>query len=377
MAEKENLGIFDNSLEIGSLFESITETPTIDLESDKVDLFSDKEEKKEEIDEKEVPSLFEEKNSEEDTDTETKIESSSFGEAIQLLIKSNDEFLVYEGDEEGKTDYTPEQFVDLYQQNLKVQSEKIAETILEQAISQLSPTMQKVLAGEFKGVNISDLVKELSDYQEIEKLPENPTPEEKEKIVRLYYNRLAKEKNKDAEWASKQVEKIIDRDELESEFEDAKAEISQDLENKQKEKEQAIALKQKEKEDFKKYHTYFVNEALKEDNLFGINLSKSKKEQVANVLSTFAVRPTDKKEKLGLTALIDSYIHSENPKETYKILALMSLAAVAPDELVEQLKVSAEKKVTNETIKKLKVADKVTPLEEKKKSTFKKPGNIF
>lgn len=377
MAEKENLGIFDNSSEIGSLFESITETPTIDLESDKVDLFSDKEEKKEEIEEKEVPSLFEEKTIEEDTDTETKTESSSFGEAIQLLIKSNDEFLVYEGDEEGKTDYTPEQFVDLYQQNLKVQSEKMAETILEQAIFQLSPTMQKVLAGEFKGVNISDLVKELSDYQEIEKLPENPTPEEKEKIVRLYYNRLAKEKNKDAEWASKQVEKIIDRDELESEFEDAKAEISQDLENKQKEKEQAIVLKQKEKEDFKKYHTYFVNEALKEDNLFGINLSKSKKEQVANVLSTFAVRPTDKKEKLGLTALIDSYIHSENPKETYKILALMSLAAVAPNELVEQLKVSAEKKVTNETIKKLKVADKVTPLEEKKKSTFKKPGNIF
>ena len=377
MAEKENLGIFDNSSEIGSLFESITETPTIDLESDKVDLFSDKEEKKEEIDEKEVPSLFEEKNSEEDTDTETKIESSSFGEAIQLLIKSNDEFLVYEGDEEGKTDYTPEQFVDLYQQNLKVQSEKMAETILEQAISQLSPTMQKVLAGEFKGVNISDLVKELSDYQEIEKLPENPTPEEKEKIVRLYYNRLAKEKNKDAEWASKQVEKIIDRDELESEFEDAKAEISQDLENKQKEKEQAIALKQKEKEDFKKYHTYFVNEALKEDNLFGINLSKSKKEQVANVLSTFAVRPTDKKEKLGLTALIDSYIHSENPKETYKILALMSLAAVAPNELVEQLKVSAEKKVTNDTIKKLKVADKVTQIEEPKKQSYKKTGNIF
>ena len=377
MAEKENLGIFDNSSEIGSLFESITETPTIDLESDKVDLFSDKEEKKEEIEEKEVPSLFEEKTIEEDTDTETKTESSSFGEAIQLLIKSNDEFLVYEGDEEGKTDYTPEQFVDLYQQNLKVQSEKMAETILEQAIFQLSPTMQKVLAGEFKGVNISDLVKELSDYQEIEKLPENPTPEEKEKIVRLYYNRLAKEKNKDAEWASKQVEKIIDRDELESEFEDAKAEISQDLENKQKEKEQAIVLKQKEKEDFKKYHTYFVNEALKEDNLFGINLSKSKKEQVANVLSTFAVRPTDKKEKLGLTALIDSYIHSENPKETYKILALMSLAAVAPNELVEQLKVSAEKKVTGETIKKLKVADKVTPLEEKKKSTFTKPGNIF
>lgn len=377
MAEKENSGIFDNSSEIGSLFESVTETPTIDLESDKVDLFSDKEEKKEETVEKEVPSLFEEKTEKKEETSDETTETSSFGEAIQLLIKSNDEFLVYEGDEEGKIDYTPEQFVDLYQQNLKVQSEKIAETILEQAISQLSPTMQKVLAGEFKGVNVTDLVKELSDYQEIENLPENPTPEEKEKIVRLHYNRLAKEKNKDAAWANKQVEKIIDRDELESEFEEAKSEISQDLEKRQKEKEDAVVQKQKEKDDFKKYHNYFVTEALKEDNLFGINLSKSKKEQVANVLSTFAVRPTDKKEKLGLTALIDSYIHSENPKETYKILALMSLAAVAPNELVEQLKVSAEKKVTNETIKKLKVADKVTHIEEKKKPTFAKTGNIF
>ena len=186
MAEKENAGIFDNSSEIGSLFESITETPTIDLESEKVDLFSDKEE---ETEEKEVPSLFEDKFKEKEETSEESVESSSFGEAIQLLIKSNDEFLVYEGDEEGKLDYTPEQFVDLYQQNLKVQGEKLAETILENAISQLSPTMQKVLSGEFKGVNVSDLVKELSDYQEIEKLPENPTPEEKEKIVRLHYNR--------------------------------------------------------------------------------------------------------------------------------------------------------------------------------------------
>ena len=372
MTEKENPGIFSDSSEIGSLFESVSETSDISLENEEINLFS---EEKEEPQKEEIkPSLFDEAEKEENTSSGT---NTSFGEAIQLLIKSNDEFLVYEGDDEGKVDYTPEQFVDLYQQNLKVQSEKIAETILEQAISQLSPTMQKVLAGEFKGVNVSDLVKELSDFQEIEKLPENPTEEEKEKIVRLYYNRLAKEKNKDASWANKQVEKIIDRDELESEFEDAKSEISQDLEKKQKEKEEAITLKQKEKEDFKKYHSYFVTEALKEDNLFGINLSKSKKEQVANVLSTFAVRPTDKKEKLGLTALIDSYIHSENPKETYKILALMSLAAVAPNELVEQLKVSADKKSANETIKKLKVADKVTPIEEQKKQSFKKPGNIF
>lgn len=376
MTEKEITGVFNDSMEIGSLFESITETETIDLEPEKVDLFSEKEEQKEEV-KNEGFDLFKEEDKEEKEKSFSSENTTPYGEAIQLLIKSNDEFLVYEGDDDNKLDYTSDQFVDLYQQNLKSQSEKIAETILEQAISELSPTMQKVLTGEFKGVKISDLVKDLSDFQEIEKLPENPTEEEKEKIVRLYYNRLAKEKNKDTAWAAKQVEKIIDRDELDSEFDDAKSEISQDLEKKQKEKEDAVILKQKEKEDFKKYHNYFVTEALKEDNLFGINLSKSKKEQVANVLSTFAVRPTDKKEKLGLTALIDSYIHSENPKETYKILALMSLAAVAPNELVEQLKVSADKKSANETIKKLKVADKVTPLEESKKQSFKKPGNIF
>ena len=373
MIEKENQGVFDNPLEIDSLFESVSETQDLNIETEKLDLFS--EEVKEEVKEEQIPNLFNEDSDKETVDN--KSGNSSLGEAIQLLIKSNDEFLVYEGDDEDKLNYTPEQFVDLYQQNLKIQGEKLAETILEQAISKLSPTMQKVLTGEFKGVSVSDLVKDLSDYQELEKLPENPTQEEKEKIVRLYYNRLAKEKNKDSEWASKQVEKIIDRDELESEFEDAKSEISQDLDKKQKEKEDAIALKQKEKEDFKKYHNYFVNEALKEDNIFGINLSKSKKEQVANVLSTFAVRPTDNKEKLGLTALIDNYIHSENPKETYKILALMSLAAVAPNELVDQLKISAEKKVANDTIKKLKVADKITSVESDKKKKNKKPGNIF
>ena len=376
MTEKEITGVFNDSMEIDSLFESITETETIDLEPEKVDLFSEKEEQKEEV-KNEGFNLFKEEDKDEKEKAFSSENTTPYGEAIQLLIKSNDEFLVYEGDDDNKLDYTSDQFVDLYQQNLKSQSEKIAETILEQAISELSPTMQKVLTGEFKGVKISDLVKDLSDFQEIEKLPENPTEEEKEKIVRLYYNRLAKEKNKDTAWAAKQVEKIIDREELDSEFDDAKSEISQDLEKKQKEKEDAVILKQKEKEDFKKYHNYFVTEALKEDNLFGINLSKSKKEQVANVLSTFAVRPTDKKEKLGLTALIDSYIHSENPKETYKILALMSLAAVAPNELVEQLKVSADKKSANETIKKLKVADKDTPLKESKKQSFKKPGNIF
>lgn len=369
MIEKENEGVFD-APEIGSLFDTLTEDETPKIEEDKIDLF--KEDDSEEETKEVIPDLFKEEKTEAE-----EVEGNSFGEAIQSLIKANEEFLVYEGDEEGKTDYTQEQFVDLYQQNLKVQGEKLAQDILEDAMSKLSPTMQKVLAGEFKGVSISDIVKEMSDYQEIEKLPENPTDQEKEKIVKLYYNRLAKERNKDAEWVSKQVEKVIDRDELDAEFEDAKDLISQDLDKKQAEKEQEVVQKQKEKEDFKKYHNYFVSEALKEDNLFGINLSKQKKEQVANVLSTFAVRPTDKKEKLGLTALIDSYIHSENPKETYKILALMSLAAVAPNELVDQLKISAEKKTANNTMKQLKIADKVTAITEKKKPSFKKPGNIF
>ena len=362
---EKNLGIFEDE-KIDSLFESVDTENVDDVKTENLDLFVE-DTPTEGI--KESP-LFEEQKE------EVVNNNNNFGEAIKLLIEANDEFLVYEEDQDGSLEYTAEQFVDLYQQNLKIQGEKLAETILEQAISQLSPTMQKVLTGEFKGVNISDLVKELSDYQEIEKLPENPTSEEKEKIVRLYYNRIAKEKKKDQEWVNKQVEKIIDRDELDSEFEDAKSDIAQDLEKKQKEKEDALLIKQKEKEEFKKYHTYFVNEALKEDNLFGINLSKSKKEQVANVLSTFAIRPTDKKEKLGLTALIDSYIHSDNPKDTYKILALMSLAAVAPNELVDQLKISAEKKVTNATIKQLKVADKITTIQEKK-PILKKLGNIF
>lgn len=46
MTEKEITGVFNDSMEIGSLFESITETETIDLEPEKVDLFSEKKNKK-------------------------------------------------------------------------------------------------------------------------------------------------------------------------------------------------------------------------------------------------------------------------------------------------------------------------------------------
>ena len=98
MIEKENQGVFDNPLEIDSLFESVSETQDLNIETEKLDLFS--EEVKEEVKEKQIPNLFNE-----DSDKETVVNksgNSSLGEAIQLLIKSNDEFLVYEGDDEKR-----------------------------------------------------------------------------------------------------------------------------------------------------------------------------------------------------------------------------------------------------------------------------------
>ena len=282
------------------------------------------------------------------------------------------------GDDPENLQYNEEQFADLFNQNVQLKGEKIAEAVLEEALSRLSPTMQKLVTGELQGIKIADIVKDLEDYQEIESIPENPTPEQKEKIVRKYYQRQEKERNKDQEWVNKQIEKIIDRDELDSEFEDAKDVISQDLDKKQQEKQQEIIKQKQEKEQFKKYHSYYVGEALKEENIFGLKLTKPEKEQVATVLSSFAVRPTDNKEKLGLTALIDSYINSENPKETYKRLVLMTLAATAPDKLIQKLNIEADKKVTKESIRQLKTVSKeVTSLDEPKKQTIKKPGNIF
>lgn len=118
---------------------------------------------------------------------------------------------------------------------------------------------------------------------------------------------------------------------------------------------------------------------MKEDNIFGLKLNKSEKEQIAQVLATFAVRPTDKKEKLGLTALIDSYIHSNNPKETYKRLALMSLAATAPDKLIEKLKNVGATESTEKTILTLKNRQRTpnTVIEKNKNFTNKPIGSVF
>lgn len=380
MTEIEKVGDIFSPTEIGSLFEPVKPEELEKVATPSDSLFEEEEKKEEEkpsILDAPPSTLFEDDEplSEEE---QSAVTGNSFGKAIQTILKHNEDFQIYEGDDPENLEYSEEQFADLFNQNVQLKGEKIAEAVLEEALSRLSPTMQKLVTGELQGIKIADIVKDLEDYQEIESIPENPSPEQKEKIVRKYYQRQAKDRNKDQEWVNKQIEKIIDRDELDSEFEDARDIISQDLDKKQKEKEQEIIKQKQEKEQFKRYHTHYVSEALKEENIFGLKLSKPEKDQVATVLSSFAVRPTDNKEKLGLTALIDSYINSDNPKETYKRLVLMTLAATAPDKLIQKLSIESEKKVTRETTRQLKTVSKeVTALEGTKKQTIKKPGNIF
>lgn len=118
---------------------------------------------------------------------------------------------------------------------------------------------------------------------------------------------------------------------------------------------------------------------MKEENIFGIKLTKAEKAQIANILASFQIRPSDKKEKLGITAMIDSLIHSDKPKEAYKRLALMALAGTTPDQFIERLKTSAETAVTKEIERKLKVASK-SPIQNAlvaEKKSNKQPGSIF
>lgn len=388
--------IFDNNLGIDSLFETVEsnkeQSSIEETLSEKDSLFggiskeSEKKGSDDDIDdvntglfddEEETRTSYKQEETEED-EKESGTGVTPYGEAISTLIANTDNFLVYEGDEVDKKDYSRDEFVELFNHNINAKSQQIVEQTFEQIMTSLSPTAQRLITGELNGVKIKDIIADVAEYQEIEEIPENPSDSEKEKIVKTYYKRLAKDRGKDIEWVSKQLEKVIDRGDLDSEFEDARDVIQKDLDEKIAKKEQEIQFKRQEKEEFKKYHTYFVREALNEDNLFGLRLTPTEKNQVASVLSTFAVRPSDKKEKLGITAMIDNFIHSENPKESYKILALMALAGSAPDKLIEKLRATAEKKVSNETIKKLKVADKVTPLNtqnvEKKP---KKLGSIF
>lgn len=384
MAELEAPGsIFDGSSEIESLFEDVKPKEQEQTKEEEVDLFAETPETEQEKPSGPPVSLFDEgevKEEEEETSNENEEysgEVTPYGEVIQTLISNTDGFLVYEGDEEGKKNYSKDEFIELFNYNVGTRSQQIVEQTFEQIMSNLSPTAQKLLTGELRGVKIQDIIADVAEYQEIEEIPTNPSDSEKEKIVKLYYKRMASERGKDNEWVTKQIEKIIDRGDLDSEFEDARDVIQKDLDEKIAKKAQEVENKKKEKEEFKKYHAYFVGQALSEDNLFGLKLTPTEKNQVATVLSTFAVRPSDKKEKLGITAMIDNFIHSENPKESYKILALMALAGSAPDKLIEKLRSAAETKVTKETVKKLKVAASPTSIGNEVKKQTKKAGSIF
>lgn len=305
----------------------------------------------------------------------TSTKSTPYGQGVQALIKGMDEFLIYEGEDE-KADYTEDEFVALISENVNIKTQKAVEATLAQILEKMSPTIQKVVTGELKGVKIKDIIADIQDFQEIEEIPENPDAVQKERIVKAYFRRQAKERNKDAAWAQSQLEKTINRGDLDDVFEDAKDFISQDLDNKIKEKEDAILKERKEKEDFKRYHSHYVTEVLNEENLFGISLSKDEKSQVGKILATFVTRPSDNKEKLGLTAMIDNLIHNKNPKESYKVLALMALAGSAPDKLLNKLKGSAETQVTKETVRKLRTANTTSSgLAEIEKKEIKKLNN--
>jgi hypothetical protein len=305
----------------------------------------------------------------------TSTKATPYGQGVQALIKGMDEFLIYEGDDE-RIDYTEDEFVALIGENVNIKTQKAVEATLAQILDKMSPTIQKVVTGELKGVKIKDIIADIQDFQEIEEIPENPDAVQKERIVKAYFRRQAKERNKDAAWAQTQLEKTINRGDLDDVFEDAKDFISQDLDNKIKEKEEAILKEKKEKEDFKRYHSHYVTEVLNEENLFGISLSKDEKSQVGKILATFVTRPSDNKEKLGLTAMIDNLIHNKNPKESYKVLALMALAGSAPDKLLNKLKGSAETQVTKETVRKLRTANTTSAgLAEIEKKEIKKLNN--
>lgn len=347
------------------------------------------------------PSLFDEELGEEDKPTKAKVEEeleeeelednenqgvkkkggrpkkpTAFGEAILAMRKVDPEFLVYEG-EEDKVDYTEEEYSEIISQNLQTRSQVIAEATIDAVLNNLSSTARKLVLGELKGVKISEIVKDLEYYTEIDSIPENPTPTDKEKIVKVYYQKQAKERNKDASWVSKQLEKIIDRGDLDSEYEDAKEVIAKELDEKLELKKKEKEDEKKQKEAFKQYHRYYVNEALNEENLFGITLDKNKKKEVASILANFAVRERDGKEKMGLSAMVDNLIHSETPKEAYKRLVLMTLAGVAPDELIKILKDSSETQVAKQVFKKLKIAEQPTAVIPKKEVKTKQIGNIF
>lgn len=378
--------IFDDTNEISSLFEEVK--PSEEKPVSTGSIFEEEEDDTEEEtsledeDEKSSPtSLFEEEEEEEEDEKKPSSnkkpgrkpkfseEVTPYGQAIKTLIKEVDDFLIYEGEgEEDRDNYSEVEFVDLVKQNIDVKVEQYVESTLKQIVESFSPSIQKIITAELKGVKVKDLIEDIKEYEEIESLPSNPNAVEKENIVKKFYRELGKERGKSDEWANKQVERIVDNDDLEEEYKDAIKHFEQKIAAKIEAKEKAKEKEIQQKIAFKQHHAHVVNEVLKDNEIFGIALNKQDKNVIANVLAGFTVRNTDKKEKLNLTAIIDQLIHDQkNPKESYQTLALMALAGVNPKGMIDALKNSAETKVTQETVKKLKVADKkqVTLLEKK------------
>lgn len=304
--------------------------------------------------------------------------TTSYGEAIQALIKDTEDFLIYEGEEE-RTNYSKEEFVELLNANIDTKVNKYVESTLTNIVNSFSPSIQKIIKAELKGVKVKDIIDDIREYEEVSNIPENPSESEKELLVKKYYKELAKEKNKSDDWVSKTVERIIDTDDLDSEYEDAaehyEAKIQEKIEKKAKEKEQ-------ERENtikFKQYHSHVVNEILKENELFGIKLKKQDKDLIGDVLAGFVTRTSDQKEKMKLTAIIDQLINDKKDQNTsYKKLALMALAAANPEGMIASLSNKAETIVTQAAVKQLKVADKnIASFSPKAKQTTKKLESFF
>lgn len=305
-------------------------------------------------------------------------DATPYGEAIQTLIKETEDFLVYEGEDE-RVDYSKQEFVELIQANIDSKVEQYVESTLQNIVSTFSPSIQKIIKAELKGVKVKDILEDIKEYEELESIPSNPTVKDKEGIVKRFYKELAKEKGKSDEWVNKTVERIIDNDDLDSEYDDAvehfDKKIQERIDAKAKAKEEEQARKQK----FREHRAYVVNEVLKDNELFNIPLKKQDKQVIADVLAGFVIRNSDQEEVVKLNAIIDELIYNtSNPKEAYKRLALMTLAAVNPEGMSAALSGKAENAVTEKTVKQLKVADKnMTPVIEKKKEPVKQTKGIF
>lgn len=395
------MSIFEKD-EMSSLFAEIEDEPEVKSKIPTNSLFGDDDEDNEENpdtdDAVEDVSLFsddddvgnsddtDEEDLDEDDEDGDKVKKgrkpkgtpTAFGKAYKTLIKKSDqEFLVYEG-EEDREDYSEQEFIELVNQSTAHNVEKYVDATLNNIIDSFSPSVQKIIKSELRGVKVKDIIEDLKEYEEIESLPENPTNEDKEFLVKKFYKELAKEKGKNEAWVTKQVERIIDGDDLDEEFEDAKKHFDNVIEKRIAQKAELKQKEEQEKLAFKQYHAHLVNEVLKEDDLFGIKLTKKHKDIIASTLASFRVRNTDKKEKMGLTAQIDALIHAQDKKTAYKTLALMSLAAVNPEGMIEVLNNNSETRVTAGAVRQLKIAGKDTVrTTEKKKPVSKKPTSIF